>query len=329
LARLEGVIVIGLCALFAVKARQLRVLAALGVGAVVWVALSTVFVQDPLFPVHTAYTATLSSQYERMPLTYIFGAVYLAFGPVVAGLALASPFGRRFGDPLIPLTAAALVAFYGGVWAIGAFQSLPNPVYLVSAGVPVALSAHAALAGVWARRSQWPGRRWLIVPGVFLALELAINDQRRMLLVTLAVVAVQQLDERVKWALPLRRTAVWGAITLSVLFGLAMTHALTTEGTPKLVAQVREHLGGRLDDVLASNDPTFQWEVDPKPLEAARQHATGTLLIWNPNLARASHAPSDDELVRLGFRQIWVASDAGDTLAVWERYEIRRLPGEP
>jgi hypothetical protein len=32
--------------------------------------------------------------------------------------------------------------------------------------------------------------------------------------------------------------------------------------------------------------------------------------------------------VRFGFRQIWVASDAGETLAVWERDEFHLLPGE-
>src|SRR5207249_2093189 len=159
-------------------------------------------------------------------------------------------------------------------------------------------------------------------------LGLASVEGRRVLLVALAAIAVHQFVGRPARASELRRLAFGAAIVLAVVFGLGMTHARPVRGTPKLVAQVREQFGDRLNDVLYSNDPIFEWEVDPKPISVTRQHETGTLLIWNPGIARHKGTATDDELVRLGFRQIWVASDAGDTLAVWERFEIHRLPGE-
>ena len=147
------------------------------------------------------------------------------------------------------------------------------------------------------------------------------------LFVALGVIGIRQFAGRIERIDLARNIVVAGAIVSAVVLGVAETHPRPFRGAPLLVSEIREQFGPRLDDVFASNDPTFQWIVDPKPLRADRTNATGTLLIWNPDLAHAAGARSDSDLVDLGFRQIWVATDAGVTLAVWERVEIPPPPG--
>lgn len=325
LVRLEGVAVIGLCALLALRDRQRRPLLALGAGAALWVALSALFANDPLWPIHSAHTTTLASHYPNEPLTFVFDATYVAFGPVVAGLALASPFIRRFPDPLVPLTAGVLILFYGAVWSVGAFQSLPHPVYLVTVSGPVALCAHSALSGLaQSARERVPIHH--VVAGALFVAGIAASGQLRILVGALAVVGIHQLvsrDERAAW---MRPAAVAAVLVVAVVFSVALTEHRPATGTPTLVALVRAEFSDRLDDVLASNDPTFLWEIDPAPLPPDRQNETGTLLIWNPVLARHSGGPPADELERLGFRRLRAATDGDDTLEVWERVEVRSLP---
>ena len=160
LARLEGVVVVGVWVAVMAWERRFRWLPFAVAGTLGWAFLGAIVHRDLLWILH-ANPNGVGTRFGRGGWAYIFHAFPVAAGPVVAGLAVASLAAPPSRDRMIGAVAAALSAFYVIAWGLGAFQTGRTPVYLVTISVPLALSAHHA-AGAFLRRGTHvaPRAQW-------------------------------------------------------------------------------------------------------------------------------------------------------------------------
>jgi hypothetical protein len=330
LARLEGVVVVAVWALVMIQQRAFRNCLRLAAGTVAWALAAALVSGDALWLWHHNPYGLLGSAYPAAGWGYLFAALPLAAGPVIAGLALTAFLRSSSLDPLVGLSGVALAAFYVFAWGMPAFGSFRNPVYLVSISVPVALAAHACL--VETLTSSADARRWGALAAIAAAVASivlggATSGVSAALAATVMVVLIQQ---RVR---PMSRVS--GALTRTVCVGAATAALWTTRPMPldpiaRLSRAAATELGERCASVVFWGDPAFGWFAgrlpnaqwwQPPPLGWGDLSTVrpGGLVVWDSQFGPNELATTEDDLRRRGFRPVWLATEGRARVSVWAR----------
>ena len=314
-ARLEGYAVVIAWAVLLLLERRPRLVPLLAVGTATWAALGAAVHGDLLWLAHTQPYGLLGSKYGAAGAGYLFEAIPVAFGPVLTVLAASYWACARRTDPLVPAAMCALLALYFAAWTLPAFQSIAAPVYLASAGVPVALCATATVDGILTDRG---GLRpaWLVIPVVIAALSGSTELLEFTLVLVAGIVALR--------GLPARLAAAGIAVTVlaAMVIGLARTDPLKLSGVPLLANQVVKRLGPRTDLVRLSTTPAFSWYSGRSvpgatTLAVAGRLPASSLMIWDSDVGRFQLPLGG--LVASGWQQLTMSTGEGHSLVLLRR----------
>jgi hypothetical protein len=331
LARLEGLVVLAVWGLVLLFERRFKVIPLLAAGMVGWAALGGIVHQDALWIVHSSPYGLLNSRFPRAGWTFVLHAFPIAVGPVVGGLVFLALGGRspRVGDAtdardasdVLPgVLAFALPAFYAVAWGIGAFQTGPAPVYLVSASVPFALCAHRVVVALL--EDARPARPWGTALAVVAAVVVFADNPRPVTAALLAVtVAGAALLVRPAIFRALRPAAAGLVIAAAVLAMIAILRPLPLQGSPKLSKDLSARLGARANNVVLWTDPAFGWfsgRGHAPRLDRPGTVPRGKLLLWESDIG-GRYVVSEARLRRLGFRPIASSSSDGVRQILWRR----------
>jgi len=330
LARVEGVVVVAVWALVMIQQRAFRNCLRLAAGTVAWALAAALVSGDALWLWHHNPYGLLGSAYPAAGWGYLFVALPLAVGPVIAGLALTSFLRSSSLDPLVGLSGIALAAFYAFAWGMPAFGSFRNPVYLVSISVPIALAAHACLVEALTLRTD--ARRWGAAVAIAAAVaSIVLGGAVSVVGLALALtVIVALIQQRVR---PMSRVS--GALTQIVCVGAAaaalwMTRPLALDPIAVLSRAAATELGERCASVVFWGDPAFGWFAgrlpdaqwgQPPPLSWGDLSTVrpGGLVVWDSQFGPNELATTEDDLRRRGFRPVWLATEGWARVSVWAR----------
>jgi len=153
LARLEGIVALVAWAITLGREQRRAHWPLLGAAVAWWAFAGWLRSGDPLWLLHANPYGVLGSRYAAAGWTYVFRALLEAAGSIVIALGVLGLPGRDDDRHTFRL-AIALLTFYAVAWGLPAFQTIGDPVYLVSTSVPVALLAHRGIVRL-ARIERW------------------------------------------------------------------------------------------------------------------------------------------------------------------------------
>jgi hypothetical protein len=280
LARLEGIFVLVVWAVVLLRERRARLVPLLAVGVATWAAVGALMSGDWLWLWHNNPYGLLGSRYGAAGWQYVFHAYWRTVGPIVGGLALttlACPWATT--DPLIYLLAFGLPVFYAVAWELPAFQTLGDPVYLVTASVPFALVAHASLVRLVsvgaARRLRGAAG---IAAGVLIAAAVVIGlDRTKPLPLDLPALLSKRLADS------LGERAAEVAVWSDPAFGW-----------------------------YARRLPEVGWGSLP-------DLPSGSFVAWDSKFAPHQWATSEADMRTLGFDPVWETREAWASVILWRR----------
>jgi len=330
LARVEGVVVVAVWALVMIQQRAFRNCLRLAAGTLAWALVAALVSGDALWLWHHNPYGLLGSAYPAAGWGYLFVALPLAAGPVIAGLALTSFLRSSSLDPLVGLSGIALGAFYAFAWGMPAFGSFRNPVYLVSISVPVALAAHACLVETLTLRTdahRWGAVAALAAAGASIVLSGVTSVVGAALALTVIVAVILQAGRpmaRVNRVLT--RIVCVGAVVAA----LWMTRPIALDPIARLSRAAATELGERCASVVFWGDPAFGWFAgrvpdahwgQPPPLSWGDLSTVrpGGLVVWDSQFGPNELATTEDDLRRRGFRPVWSATEGWARVSVWAR----------
>jgi hypothetical protein len=320
LARLEGVVVLGVWAVVLFWERHWWRVPALATGVLGWAVVGAVRYRDTFWLLHANRFVTLSSPNTTPGWRFGFTAFPAAFGGIVGGLAIGALVRRRFPDPLVPATAVALVGFYVFAWGYGAFQTGTTAIYLVSVSVPVALCAHHTLVWVFERRRGLP---WAEATAIALALPWSraqlLHARRSQLevLVVLAVVACGRVAYR-RRALPAVATI---ATAFAVVYGVHEAKPIPLVGGPAASRLALRRLGPAAERVRVFTQPAFGYFAGREGFPSASLFAVqpaGTMVLWDSSLSPGYGWP-ESRMSAAGYREQWEVSIGGVREVLFQR----------
>ncbi|MFL5820069.1 MAG: hypothetical protein ACJ76S_05230 [Solirubrobacteraceae bacterium] len=282
LARLEGLVVVGVWALLLVRTRRLGLLPWLAGGTAGWAALGAATSGDVLWLYHQNPYGLLGSIYGAAGFRYGFISWPIAFGPIVGGLSIAAMARRQVPDASVGGITAALFAFYVAAWTLPAFRTIADPVYLVTLSVPVALCAHHGAMGIVADRD---GASWWR-SGAAVAFAVATGS---MPLAAVTVGAITLYTVRARWAKrdlrDMSRLALATTVLAASLIAWLLTEPLPLTGAAYASARVATSLTrSQLGRVIASSHPAFDWYAGTTTysrVDRVVNAAKGALVVWD------------------------------------------------
>jgi hypothetical protein len=287
LARLEGLVVVLIWAGWLLLRRRYRLIPVLGVGFAVWAIAGAIVSGDVVWIVHANPYGVFGSRYGAAGWRYLLIALPIAFGPVVAVLAVSIGFVRKVEDWFVPAIMVGMFAFYLVAWTLPAFETGATPLYLVSVSVPVALCASETVAALFARNEAF--RYPLLAVPIIVALMAGSPRLRAEELVVVGALAVAL-------TIPRRFLSLGAIVALAgtIALGLARTDPLRLRGVPLLADEAARQLGPEAKRVQFSNTPAFYWYAHVS-LSRGRLRR-GSLLVWDSSLNPVDPIPRREEM---------------------------------
>jgi len=325
LARLEGLVVIIVWAVWLAWQRRWLLVPVVGLGVVMWALIGAVTHSDLLWILHGSPYGVSGSAYGRVGWTYIFHAFPIFVGPVMGGLLFASLALRLKRDVLVCAIALALLGFYVVAWGLGDFNTLATPIYLTTMSVPFALITSEVLEVALQGRSVSMHPILVIVAALVGVALLAVG--RRPSDVVMILVA----GAFVLWLSPLidlrdhvRALAGWCVLPVAVLAGIVLTHAIPLDGSPSVSRQIaKEPVAKR---IAFWTDPAFGWYANrppSPPVSILKDLSIGGYVLRDSSLGK--YVVSDSRLRHLGYRPVRSQSANGTVVTLWRRVQTTPL----
>ena len=230
LARLEGIVIVGIWFVLELLARRFKTAPLLGIGVVLWALLGWIAYGDPLWLWKANTFLTTHTKYEAAGFHYFFSSLPITAGGIVGALALFGLFRFRGGDPLVPAIVVVMSIFYAASWEFGSFQTYPTPIYLVTISITIAYLALQGLDELShpAATPWWRDAGAVILAGLFSSaaiLELYLNTPTWIMQCT--VVALIAIVLIARFTPPsIRRPFAIGLLVLAIVAGIVATPPL-------------------------------------------------------------------------------------------------------